>query len=153
MFNRDGMRHQSVSPHNIYETMSRSRKRITFLRKIARRLSAVRFHTPHSLLISFHPSFFLCHYKLSFYHRSLRFPVGPLSHYPPSFTHIPHMGHFSNWVCMSWWMMSKYVSEMRFRWLSMTKSVPAERNEMFFNCWGAARLRTLLSAKIAQNFD
>ena len=28
MFNRDGMRHQSVSPHNIYETMSRSRKRM-----------------------------------------------------------------------------------------------------------------------------
>ena len=28
MFNRDGMRQQSVSPHNIYETMSRSRKRM-----------------------------------------------------------------------------------------------------------------------------
>ena len=28
MFNRDGMRHLSVSPHNIYETMSRSRKRM-----------------------------------------------------------------------------------------------------------------------------
>jgi len=48
----------------------------------------------------------------------------------------------------------------------MTKSVPldlwslatigtqeAERNEMYFNCWGAARLRTLMSAKIVQNFD
>ena len=28
MFNRDGMRQQSMSPHNIYETMSRSRKRM-----------------------------------------------------------------------------------------------------------------------------
>ena len=28
MFNRDGMRQKSVSPHNIYETMSRSRKRM-----------------------------------------------------------------------------------------------------------------------------
>ena len=28
MFNRDGMRQPSVSPHNIYETMSRSRKRM-----------------------------------------------------------------------------------------------------------------------------
>lgn len=28
MFNRDDMRQQSVSPHNIYETMSRSRKRM-----------------------------------------------------------------------------------------------------------------------------
>ena len=27
---------------------------------------------------------------------SLRLSVGPLSHSPPSFTHIPHMGHFSN---------------------------------------------------------
>ena len=28
MFNRDDMGQQSVSPHNIYETMSRSRKRM-----------------------------------------------------------------------------------------------------------------------------
>ena len=28
MFNRDDMRQKSVSPHNIYETMSRSRKRM-----------------------------------------------------------------------------------------------------------------------------
>ena len=28
MFNRDGMRQKSMSPHNIYETMSRSRKRM-----------------------------------------------------------------------------------------------------------------------------
>ncbi len=28
MFNRDDMRQPSVSPHNIYETMSRSRKRM-----------------------------------------------------------------------------------------------------------------------------
>ena len=28
MLNRDGMRQSSVSPHNIYETMSRSRKRM-----------------------------------------------------------------------------------------------------------------------------
>ena len=26
----------------------------------------------------------------------LRFPVGPSSHSSPSFSHIPHMGHFSN---------------------------------------------------------
>ena len=28
MFNRDDMRQKSMSPHNIYETMSRSRKRM-----------------------------------------------------------------------------------------------------------------------------